>query len=220
MHEQTRLTILQTLYNCPIVSTNQIAKYFNVKYPDKRASEALLELEQEKVIEGKRRGMNESKVWRLSKKGRESMGIVKNPIPFSSNKINHYLGLVDVWQELNRIGTLKHWQVELREKFNAGSKPKLYAPDAFFIIQLQHGTFAYLLELQQSPLTTLRWGEKWAVTSAFMESAEFKTATFQIIPGKIIKPRLLVLSSQQHDTIQGGSKLQLLIGKNIRELLT
>lgn len=217
MNEKKKLMILGIMSDCPVVSTEHIATLFQNAQPGKRASEALLELEEEKLIEGKRRGMGQAKVWRLSKKGREVTGITRPPVPLTSNKVEHYLAIADTYLELQKLGMVKRWRVELREEFSIGNRKKLYCPDAFFILQVGGKAVPVLLEVQRSPLTSTRWGEKWAVASAFMDSPDYPKASFQFIENKIIKPRIVVVSTQQPETVQGGSRLPLIIVKDIKK---
>lgn len=209
---------LKLISNNMIWTTDHIAKYYDHRgSPGKRASAEMKVWESWKLIEGKRRAIGESKVWRLTKKGREMFHVKHRPIPFTSAKLNHYLSITSVWQDLTSMGALKHWSIELREPFMMGSRKAVYSPDAFFVIQTSKGTRAYLLEVQDSPITSLRWGEKWSIASSFFESPEYKTSSLQIIPGKILSPpRIIALSSQQPDTIQSGSRLPLIISKEIK----
>lgn len=199
----------------PIVSTEHVARYFTHRgSPHKRASEALLKLEQQKIIEGRRRAMGEAKIWRLTKKGREEHNITRQPVSFTSNKVGHYLAIASVYQDLKRIGELKRWAVELRETFGT----QKYCPDIFTVVVRGGVAKAFLIEVQESPLTSTRWGEKWAVASAFFDSEELKTASFQVVPGKIIRPQIVALSSQQPETVQGASRLPIIIAKDIKSV--
>jgi len=222
MNKERKQTILTIFANCPVVATNQIAKYFTNAQPDKRASECLRDLEDEKLIEGYHRGIaGQCKVWRLSKRGRDLAGLQRSPVPLNSNKIDHYLSLTDIWQQLTTAGKLIRWRVELREPF--GDKKK-YCADAFAAYRSSSGTALYMIESQLSPLTTKRWSEKWALASAFMDSDAFKTASFQDLKTSkgeaiTIKPqqiKILVLSNQQPDTIGAGTRLPLIIARDIK----
>lgn len=203
---------------CPLVTTDQIATYYSHRgSPTKRASETLTELEDKKLVEGKRRAIGESKIWRLTKRGRDALGCKQKPVSFTSGKLGHYLALTDVYQSLSRMGTLSRWMLELREPFEIGNRAYTYCPDAFFVFQNEQGKKAFLLEVQTSPITSTRWGEKWAIASSFFESPVYKTASFQYVPNKIIRPRIVVISNQQPDTVQGGSKLTLIKAPSIEK---
>lgn len=213
-NESIKQTILNLMISNPIVSTSHVARYFTHRgSPYKRASEALLKLEREKVIEGRRRAMGTHKVWRLTKRGREEYGVTRPPTPFTSNKINHFLAITTVYQDLRRMGELKRWQVELRESFG---KHK-YCPDCFFVLVKEGQVYAYLCEVQESPLSSERWKKKWARTEAFFSSPEFNNASFQVIKGRVIRPKILVLSKQQESTIREGCSLPLVIAQDIRK---
>lgn len=214
---QRLLTILETLSKCPVISTDHAARYFTNSSPGKRASEALTELSTLKLIEGKRRAIGESKVWRLSKKGREQYGVTRQPVALNSPKVNHYLAIATLYQDIQEIGKVYHWTVELREPFQIGSKKLTYCPDAYCWLKTPKGTHAYFIEVQQSPITSNRWGEKWAMATSFMESDAFPVASFQTVEGRVIRPRILVISKQQPETIQGGSRLPLIITPDIKK---
>lgn len=222
MNAQRKQTILTMFINCPVVSTDQIARYFTNAQPDRRASDCLCQLAGEKIIEGHNRGLaGKTKVWRLTKKGRELLGVVRPPVPLTSNKVDHYLSIGDVWQHLNTVGQLKRWRVELREPFAGKMK---YCADAFACITTEKGTQLLMIESQLSSLTSNRWAEKWAVASAFFDSPAYSTASFQDFKnGKgekiVIKPtqiKILVISTQQPETIQGGSRLPLIVCRDIK----
>jgi hypothetical protein len=210
--------------NCPIVSTDQIARYFTNNQPNKRASDMLCKLQDEKLIEGLNRGLaGKTKVWRLTKKGRDSLGVTWKPIPLTSGKVDHWLGLADCWYHLNNKGQLIRWKTELREKFGDRFK---FCADAFFAVRTDNGVSIGFIEYQRTDMTTTRWGEKWAIVSAFMDSEEWKNASFQDFRNghgqpTIIKPasvKIFVVSHQQPTTIQGGSKLPLTIVRDTTHL--
>lgn len=214
MNQSKLQTILTLMTYNPVISTDNVTRYFADRgSPSKRASEYLHQLESQKLVEGKRRAIGEPKVWRLSKKGREQQNVNRFPVALTSNKVNHYITIANVYQDLKRMGELKIWRVELREKFGKD----VYSPDAFFVLQTAKGTKAFLLEVQESPLTTKRWGEKWAVASRFFESDDFKTASFQVIKDKVIRPNVIVISSQQPETVQGESRFNFILCNDIKK---
>lgn len=209
------MTILSRL---PVVSTDHIARYFADRgSPAKRASEYLCYLESQRLLESQRRAIGQPKVWRLSKKGREQQNIDRRPVSLTSNKIPHYLALADAYQALRRRTDIKllHWAVELREPFKLGSRSLTYCPDAFFTVERDGKRWAYLLEVQQSPLTSNRWAEKWAMATAFFDSDAVTSASFQVAKGHVLRPAIVVLTPQQPETVQGGSKLPIIITKTI-----
>lgn len=214
MNKQKLQTILTLMTYNPVISTNHVARYFSDRgSPQKRASEYLHELQTQKLVESRRRAIGESKVWRLSKKGRKQQGINIHPVALNSNKVNHYLAIASVYQELKRLGEVSEWRVELREKFGKD----VYAPDAFFVLKTQKGTKAFLLEVQSSPMTTKRWGEKWAIASRFFDENHYRSASFQFMEGKSFRPHVVVVSSQQPETVQGESKFKFILCDDIKK---
>lgn len=143
------------------------------------------------------------------------MKVRKRPLPLNSLKIDHALAIGDVWLTLVRTGKLQYFKYEPIDPFTTGGRQKVYAPDAFFIYKNK----PYLLELQLSPLSTIRWGEKWAVATSFFDEGHYKKATWQVIPNHILHPAIIVLSNQSPDVIQGGSLLNLSIIKEAKALI-
>lgn len=229
MNPVKKQTILTIMANCPVVSTTQIARIMvNAKYPYKRASHALQELSSEKLIEGYWVPvMGKMKAWRLSKKGRELMEVQGNPIPFTSQKVDHYISLADIWMHLKAGGELKRWRPELRELY--GARGKKYSADAFACIHLRSKNRFLFFESQLSPITSKRWAEKWKAAQEFFESPQFRTASFQdftsVSTGQasIVEPslfKIVVVSTQQPDTILTGSgNLPIIIARDVESVI-
>jgi hypothetical protein len=178
-------------------------------------------LEDEKLIEGKSRAIGLPKVWRLTKRGREKMAVTSKPVSFTSGKIEHWLSIANDWVALSRMGVLEKWTVEPRYPFKVDKKELVYAPDAYFWFRVNGGKRrAYFLEHQDSPLTAKRWAEKWAVLSHFRDSPAYHKAAFQVSldQGVTIKPHVIVISSQQPETVQGGSNLKLFLARDVKNL--
>lgn len=187
--------------------------------PAKRASEHLRMLEDEKLIEGKSRAIGLPKVWRLTKRGRDRMGVTARPVSFTSGKIEHWLSIMDDFMVLTKIGAVTKWAVEPRYPFKSGGKSYIYSPDAYFWIKIDGKNRAYFLEHQDSPLTSKRWAEKWGIFRKFNESPDFNTAAFQILKDKPFHPRVIVISTQQLDTIKSGAEsMEMIIAKDVKSL--
>lgn len=204
-----------------MISTNHAALYFQDSgSPTKRASAHLRLLEDQKVIEGRSRAIGLPKVWRLTKRGREQLGVTARPISFTSGKMEHWLSITSDYIELSRMGDLTKWEVEPRYKFKVGNKEMIYSPDAYFTFRYNGKRYAYFLEHQYSPITSKRWAEKWAVFSQFKDSPDFIKASFQTSADKGIRitPRIMVISSQLPETVQGGSNLKLYLAKDIKSI--
>lgn len=210
----TKPILLEHLTNCPVVSTDQLAKWYDNASPLKRASEHLCELAKQKLIEGRRREIGKTKVWRLANKGRKLQEVKRHPVPLNSMKIDHYLAISDVWQELRQSDKFatNRWLVELRERMEGKD---VYAPDAFFVYKGK----PYLLEVQRTKISSERWGEKWAKASRFFDEGHYKKASFQFWEGKTIRPEVVVISTQNPTTIQAGTRFQFLLYKSITDFL-
>lgn len=200
-------SILDLLTKVPVIDTTQAARLTckDNDSPNKRASELLLQLENQKMIEGRRREIGKTKVWRLTKKGRDQFKITRPPVPLSSGKIDHVLAIGDAYLDLIETGKLlpHRWLYELREPMGK----RKYCADAFFV----HDGKPYLLEVQRSPISSKRWAEKWAIASEFFDNDHLTKASFQFWKPRIVKPRIMVLSAQEPDTIRAGTRLDLLI---------
>lgn len=214
--------ILRLGATVPLFTTVQVARYFSTSgSPSKRASEALKTLEKEKLIEGRRREIGKSKVWRLTVAGRKLLGVEKVGLPFTCQKVEHVLSIADIFQDLEETGRLLHFQYEPKDEFHAGRR-MIYAPDAFFILRRKTGgADFYLLECQRSRISAGAWANKWAIASAYFEGDYYREASWQVVKdkGKIIKPQIVAVSSQEPENIKGGSSLNLTIVKKIEELL-
>lgn len=138
----------------------------------------------------------------------------KRPLPLNSLKIEHSLAIADVWLTLVKTGNLQYFKYEPIDPFTTAGRQKVYAPDSFFIYKNK----AYVLEVQLSPLSTIRWGEKWAIATAFFDEGHYKKATWQVVKGHLIRPEILVISQQSDDVIQGGSRLNISIYRDIKDL--
>lgn len=201
----------------PVISTDQIARFFkDYRSPSKRASEMLCQLEREKLIEGRSREIGKTKVWRLSKKGREELEVKRYPTALNSMGINHLLAIGNIYLELNRTGELATFETELREEYKAGGKLRKYCPDAFFAFRKK----GYLLELQLSPLSATKWGEKWSVVTSFFNGGYNNKASWQQYSNKPFTPNILVVTQQPKEIVTTGCKMPLIVMKDIRELVT
>jgi hypothetical protein len=136
------------------------------------------------------------------------------PLPFKCPKVEHVLGIGDIFQELLETGKVRYFKYEPRDDFHSG-RSMVYAPDAFLVFDNK----PYLLEYQKTPLSSNRWAQKWAVADAFFSGDAYKSASWQNKGAVKFKPRILVISSQEPETVTAGSSLPLLIVKNISSLL-
>lgn len=204
--------IMSLLKVIPIIDSPMVERFWiGVGSPNKRASETLLHLEKLKLIEGQRRSIGFTKLWRLTKKGREQVNAIYHPKPFNSPQIEHILGLGKILLDLHEMGIVGDFRPELREPFTVHGKPYYFCADAYFVFNQR----AYLLEYQRSPLTSEQWKAKWKIYDLFFQEA-FKRASWNT-PTRIIKPKIVVISTQQPSTIQ-QTHLPLIILKDIKHL--
>jgi len=216
--EKKQQLILFTLGIIPICSTEQIARFFpELKYPNKQASKLLKELERESLVEGRDRRIGESKIWRLSRKGRKTLGIKNRAIPLTVRNVEHILKVGDAYLDLWETGNLSYFQAELRECFTnrVGTKRK-YCPDAFFIYEGK----AYFLEVQRSYLSRMNWAEKWKIANDFfLESHYQKSSIYELVPNKEDEPIIVVLSDQSNHVVQTGARIQLLMYQQCKQFI-
>lgn len=161
------------------------------------------ELEKEGLLDGHRETFNSPKVYRLSKLGREQYDVDHYPVSLTSGRIPHYLAISELFLDLRDIGNLHTYIVELREKFiSSKGKEWIYSPDAFCVINNK----ACLFEIQLSERTSKRWKDKWEYAIEFFKNGHYRNASFQMWEGRVIKPRIVVLSNQQHETVLNGTE--------------
>lgn len=210
--DKQKQQLLMHLSVLPIASGKQLECFFTeYQYPEKRVSMCLRELEVEGLVEGKARPIGESKVWRLSKKGREWMDVKKPPVPLSERKVEHYLAIASVYLHLQFSPLLQFFEVEPRFPFvSRANEEKVYAPDAIFIWKDE----VYALEVQRSPLSSKGWAEKWKVAEGF-----YTTALPCVYEGRDMSrdTPIITLSEQTHSVIK-QTELPLIIADGIEEL--
>lgn len=206
-------TILDFLSRARMLDTDQIGTiaFSENGSPAKRASECCRELVELKLIEGRRREIGKTKVWRLSKRGRDFCGVTYAPPHLNGLKVAHNLEVAEILIQLSRWGRVGKWVTEPRHKFGK----KMHSPDAFFV----YGGKAYLLEVQRSAISTARWGEKWAISSEYFEGGFYKDAPWQFWEGKTIRPMILVVTDTSEEKVRAGSRLQMMVVRDIMELI-
>lgn len=133
--DKKKQQILMHLAVVPISSGQQLESLFSeYKQPEKRLSSCLRELEQEGLIEGKLQPIGESKIWRLSKNGRDVMDVSKHPVPLNNRNIAHYLALSSVYYHLAPAIQLDYFEVEPRFPYwEESGESKLYCPDILLV---------------------------------------------------------------------------------------
>lgn len=209
-----RLTVC--LLEMPFMSTEQAARFFpHLKWAQKEASKYLKELEREKIVEGYDRRVGESKIWRLSLKGKKLYEINKRAVPFTVRNIAHHLGLMDCYLDLREIEGGLWIEGELREEFtNRFGKERKYCPDAFFLYQKQ----PYFLELQRSYLSRLNWGEKWKIANEFFGEGHMHTCSVAgYLEGYKAIP-IVVVTDQREEVVKSGADVPLIVVKNFKEI--
>lgn len=123
----------------------------------------------------------------------------------SSNKIQHFLAIADVYTKLKETGKLRYFQVELREPFKHNEKSCVYAPDALFV----HDKSIYLVEVQLSRMSRTQWSYKWKVANTYFNEGYYRLASWQRWKkADYIKPNFIVLSPQAPDIVREGFDVQ------------
>ena len=205
--------IMATWTRISLADTDHIAAlHFSANgSPSKRASEALKELELMGLVEGARRSIDKTKVWRLARKGRARIANAMKSEQLHGLKVSHHLAITSCYAALEKSGHLTRFTPELREPFGT----KVYAPDAFFVFDKR----PYLLEIQLTPLSIKRWAEKWAIGAEYFDGFHHQKASFQHWPGRIIRPQIAVITRQPPDNVMAGSRLPLHIYASIEDFI-
>lgn len=163
--------------------------------------------------------MGLSKVWRLTKKGREARGVTYLPPSFKGHKRDHFLAIGDSYLQLEKVGKVRRFFLEPREEFRGGTKVYKYAPDAYVFLEVEGRIKPLILEVQSSPLTSKRWAEKWTIASQFFDTGAFKKAGFQIMKDKEVRPQIVAITTQQTETVRTGiGSLPLLVVRTVGDL--
>jgi len=213
--DKQKQLILLALASLPIVSAAQLELYFQeYKQPNRRVSEVLSDLQREGLVEGKSREVGESKIWRLSKKGRELMEVDRHPMVMTLQNINHMLKIGDVYFTLENADNLQCFYAEPRLPFvNDVEVERTYCPDAFFVFNQQ----PYFLEVQLSPMSKAGWTFKWEVAEQYVQSGAIWTSPLANWLTHSFPP-ILVLSSQKEATINQSSNLILHIHERLLDM--
>jgi hypothetical protein len=177
----------------------------------------MLSLQEDKLVEGQRRSIGNAKLWRLTKQGRELMGVEEKAKPFNTPTIDHILGIGNILFDLMEMGEVIDFSLELREPFQYMGKDHKFCADAFFALNNR----AYLLEYQRTPLTSLRWAEKWEIYNRFLGSTAFHKACWNRYAqkGQYILPLTVVVTNQQPDTVKTGCRVPIKVIRDIKELV-
>ncbi|PGK51324.1 hypothetical protein CN918_26400 [Priestia megaterium] len=213
--DKQKQLILLALASLPIVSAGQLEFYFReYKQPNRRVSEVLNELQCEGLVEGKSREVGESKIWRLSKKGRQLMEVDRHPMMMTLQNVNHMLKIGDIFFTLEQSDNLQCFYPEPRLPFvNDKDVERTYCPDAFFVFDQQ----PYFLEVQLSPMAKAGWSYKWEVAEQYAQTDAIWTSPFSSWLTQSFPP-ILVLSSQKDTTIRQSNSLTLHVHERLEEM--
>ncbi len=178
-----------------IANTEQVGRLFFADRgsPSKRASEALSELAKEKLVEGEIIKLGEPKLWRLTKKAKDSKGIEKKAVPFHTAKINHWLAITDLYIEISKVEKPLIFIPEYREVIE---NKKIFSPDVWMVWRKK----PYFVEVQRTPIRSKAWQEKWRIYE-HVYSRLSERAFQPKPPAKPVKPKILVVTKQQKETI-------------------
>jgi hypothetical protein len=194
--------------NCRIFSTDHVARWFpNHSRPNQKALEYIKPLVKDKILESNDHQGFESKLFRLSKKGREQFGANYHPVPFGNSKVPHWLLITHTYLDMLEIERPMIFLPEQRlneTRFN---------PDIFAVWLGR----AFWIEVQKSPLTSKRWAMKWDRYNEYIQSGAYKTENWQP-KTHVVRPRIVAISKQMPETIITGSDYEIDIVENIKEL--
>ncbi len=195
--------VLSLLGIVKLATTEQIARmYFsNHLSPSKRASECLTSLAKQKLVEGEIIKLGRPKIWRLTKKGRDRLGISFVSLPFLTRQTNHRLAITDYYIHLCLTEKPLFFIHEYREPMENGS---IFSPDAFFVWQRK----AYFLEIQLTPISSVNWRKKWQVYERFYRYIEKRTFQKAKLP---VAPIVHVASKQTRETIGSPTGVEVII---------
>lgn len=156
----------------------------------KRGSEVLRTLADQSLVESHKLSTG-VKLWRLSHMGRQQMGVTYGAPVLGTRKDAHRCAITDWYVTLALIEPPLVWQTEYREAIDDA---RIFSPDVFLVWRNR----AYFAEIQRSPLTTLRWREKWRMYHAYYEGIERRT--FQRL-SQPVRPDVVIVSTQCATTI-------------------
>lgn len=189
--------VCATLAVVRIASTEQIARvhFASSCSPIKRASECLVRLSNQKVVEGEMTGFGRPKVWRLTKRAREERGLVWRPPVLVTRKTAHWLALTECYLQLCIEETPLIWHPEYREHIE---DDVVFAPDVWMVWRRK----PCFLEVQLSELSSQGWRLKWLAYQKYYDLLD-KRRVQPEQPARPVKPIVIVKSHQQVSTIGG-----------------
>lgn len=198
---------LSTLAAVRLASTEQIARahFGHAGSTSKRASEVLHDLEMRKQVEGESIGFGKPKVWRLTKRARDQMGITWRPPVLVSRKTAHWLALTDCYLALAVTEAPQIWVPEYRESIEDGL---MFAPDAWCVWRRKPLFF----EVQLTDLTTDGWRQKWKRYECYYQRLAHR-AIQPKPPARPVKPVIAVVSRQQNSTIGAPKGVEIIRGR-------
>lgn len=206
--KEVKIHVLRWLTEIPLISTKEVALFFAGRYqnPEKRASELLLSLEKDRVIQGVRLKINQSKLWRLTHHAKIAFGARYRTLSFTSPKTEHALLIGHFWK-IFYLRSLVAKDLSFSffyEPMFVLDEHTLYCPDAHVIWNTGGQVRNCFLEVQKTPLSQERWGKKWYVAERFFSSQT--------------KQPIIVLSNSPTSIVQSGSKLPIFVCKDFHDI--
>jgi len=202
----------------PIVSSQQLEQYFlEYKQPNQQVSLVLNELQTDGFVEGKAREVGKSKVWRLTKLGRQLMEVETRPVSLTHHNVNHALKVGDIYFHLEKSEKLHCFKPEIRVPFtNFVGEERTYCPDAFFV----YDDVPYLLEVQHSSLSKTSWKYKWEVAEQLKQAQAWERSEYTRYYTSDTSrfPTIVVLSPQQPNTVYQSDTLDIYHCSHIYEM--
>lgn len=132
-------------------------------------------------------------------------------IPLTSPKMKHWIEITNVFINLYKTGSLKYFEVELREDFPV---KKVYSPDILFVYK----GVPYLCEVQLKRLSRGEWAKKWRMANIYFNQHHYHKASWQRWSKNPIKPQFIAITEQKKDIVTNGFEVigrKLIVAKSV-----
>lgn len=194
-------SVLRLLDRCLVCSTRHVAGWYaHTTRPQVRAHEALAYLRERDLIESHQPGRTQPAVHRHSRSLRRKYHIPL--VRFDSGKLAHRLALTDVYCAL---GYPEDFVVEPRFAYHWRGEDRVLCPDI--------AIGRTLIEVQRTPIPTLRWQQKRMQYEVFFASGA--SSEYFATPPQVV---ILQQHDQQTQTIGPGLGYDLHVTRDIQEV--
>lgn len=135
-----------------------------------------------------------------------------NSVPLNSPKMKHWIEITDIFINLYATGSLKYFEVELREHFPV---KRTYSPDILFV----YDNIPHLCEVQLKRLSRGEWAKKWRMANVYFNQHHYHKASWQRWSKRDpIKPQFIALTDQPSEIVENGFEVigrKLIVAKKI-----